>query len=166
MQNISTKVRWLIGLLVLLGLITTGIYFFSQYNKGTKNPSLPGFTPPSAQDSKDLGLTAAQKLFTDYPQFIKKTIIQQQIEGTLKVMDKNSWTIEAEGKTLTLANQSTNKIRYIKIPKTATGSAKVLVPVEIKAEDLKIGDLVSITQIIDWQTGKVTITGITVLSSR
>lgn len=163
MKNISTKVHWLIGLLVLLGLIIAVTYFLPQYNKGTKNPFLPEFTPPSAQDSKDLGLKAAQKLLTDYPQFVKKAFIQQQIEGTLKIIDENSWTIETEGKTLTLVNRNNNKIRYIKIPTVATGSAKVLIPTEIKAADLKIGDLLSITQMIDWQTGKVTITGITVL---
>lgn len=159
MENIPIKIRWLLGLLILLGLVMAGSYLYTK----SINNSLPEFTPLSKEDSKNLGVKAVQKMFDEYPQFTKKAFIQQQLEGTLKIIDENSWTIEAEGKALTLVNQGTNKVRLTKLPKTATGSTKILVPVEIKATDLKIGDLVSITQVIDWQTGKVTITGITVL---
>lgn len=158
MENFSTKVRLLLGLSLLAALIIGGSFL---YTKVVKKPA--STTIPSQKTAVSVGLQAAQKLLTDYPQFIKRTIIQQQIEGTLKIIDENSWTIETEGKTLTLVNRNSNKIRYIKVPAVATGSAKILIPTEIKAADLEIGDLVSITQIIDWQTGQVIVTGITVL---
>lgn len=166
MQNIPTKARWLIGLLALLGLVLAGTYFLPQYNKGIKNTSLPAFTPP-AKDSKGLGLKAAQKFSDNYSKFVKEAFIQQQVEGKLKAIEKNSWTLETEGQTLTLANQSTNKVRLSKLPKIASGSStKVVYPAEIKAEELKVGDLVSVTQVINWQTGAVVITNITVLPPR
>jgi|GEM_PF-2202709 hypothetical protein len=162
MGNIPIKIRWLLGLLVLLGLIVAGSYFIPRniINKS----SLPDFTPPPKEDAKDRGLKAAQKLANEYPKLIKRAFIQQQIEGTLKAKEENSWTIEAGGQTITLLNQSTNKVFLSKLPKVASkSSTPVIYPVEIKPEDLKVGDFISINQLIDWQTGQIIITGITVL---
>ncbi len=163
MRNIPTKFRWLLGLLILAGLIIAGSYY---YPRSTNKASLPNFAPPSKEDAKDRGISTAQKLSNEYPKLIKRAFIQQQIEGTLKAKEENSWTIEAEGQTLTLVNQNTNKIFLSKLPKIASGSSSsVIYPVEIKPEDLKVGDTVSVNQLIEWDSGQVMITGITVLSS-
>ncbi|MDO8576786.1 MAG: hypothetical protein Q7R82_00420 [Candidatus Daviesbacteria bacterium] len=157
-----TKLRFALGLLLLATLIIGGSFVYTQVSK---KPASPAATSPSQKPVElPSGLKAAQTMFTDYPQFIKKAFIQQQIEGTLKTVTENSWILEAKGKTLTLVSQGANKIRYTKLPKTATGSStQAIILTEIKPEEMKVGDLVSINQIIDWQTGKVTITGITVI---
>lgn len=168
MVNFPRK-TWLVIGILLLAVVAAAALFYNQIV--LKKPLF--FTPPSPEKPADTqadtqpGLTAAQKLLTDYPQFIKKAFIQQQIEGTLKAVSENSWTLEEKGKTLTLANQGTNQVRFTKLPKIATGSStKTVSPTEIKPEEVKIGDLLSISQMIDWQTGKITITGITVLPPR
>lgn len=163
MENFSTRVKFLLGFSLLAAFIIGGSFLYTKVIKK------PASTATTSQKTAELpsGLKAAQKMSADYPQFIKKAFIQQQIEGTLKAVTENSWTLEEKGKTLTLASQDTNKIRFTKLPKIATGSStKTISPTEIKPEEVKIGDLVSITQIIDWQTGKVTITGITVLPQK
>lgn len=164
MENSSAKVRWILGVLLLAAFIIGGSFF---YTRVVKQPISPIVTPPSQKTTDTQpGIKAAQKMFDEYPQFVKRTFIQQQIEGTLKSTIGNSWMLEAGGKSITLTNQGTNKIRYTKIPKIATGSAKVAAPTEIKPEEIKTGNLLLIDQIIDWQTGKVTIVGITVLPPR
>lgn len=159
MENSSTKVRLLLGFSLLAAFIIGGSFLYTKVIKKSASTATT-----SQKTAVSPGILAAQTMFTDYPQFIKKAFIQQQIEGTLKAVSENSWTLEEKGKTLTLASQDTNKIRFTKLPKIATGSStKTISPTEIKPEEVKIGDLVSITQIINWQTGQVTITGITVL---
>ncbi|MBI2252321.1 MAG: hypothetical protein HYU63_06230, partial [Armatimonadetes bacterium] len=115
------------------------------YTKVVKKPgsSIP---LPSLQKTTEgqVGLQAAQKLLDEYPQFVKRAFIQQQIEGTLKTTIGNNWMLEADGKSMTLTNQGTNKIRFTKIPKIATGSSKVNTPSEIKQEEIKTGDLLAI----------------------
>lgn len=163
MENFSPKLKWVLGVLLLSGLIIGSSFL---YTKVVKKPG--SSTPPSLQQTTNnqAGFKTAQKLFDDYPQFVKRAFIQQQIEGALKTTSGNNWTLESGGKSITLANQGTNKIRYTKIPKIATGSAKVAAPTEIKPEEIKTGDLLLVDQIIDWKTGKVTILGITVLPPR
>lgn len=164
MENSSAKARWILGVLILAALIIGGSFF---YTRVVKNSPQSKFTsPPPLKASNQAGVKAAQKLFDDYPEFVKRAFIQQQIEGTLKSTIGNSWMLEAGGKSITLTNQGTNKIRYTKIPKIATGSSKVATPSEIKPEEIKTGNLLLIDQIIDWKTGKVTIVGITVLPPR
>lgn len=164
MGSLSPKAKWILGVILLSGLIIGGSFF---YTKVVKKPgsSIP---LPSLQKTTEgqIGLQAAQKLLDEYPQFVKRAFIQQQIEGTLKTTIGNNWILEAGDKSITLTNQGTNKIRYTKIPKIATGSSKVTAPSEIKPEEIKTGDLLLIDQLIDWKTGKVTILGITVLSPK
>ncbi len=163
MDNLSPKIKWVLGVALLSGLIIGGSFL---YTKVIKKPG--SSTPPSFQRTADnqAGIKTAQKLFDEYPQFVKRAFIQQQIEGTLKSTIGNNWMLEAGGKSITLTNQGTNKVRYTKIPKIATGGAKVAAPSEIKPEEIKTGDLLLIDQIIDWKTGKVTILGITVLPKK
>lgn len=160
MENSSIKV-WILGILCLAVFIVGGSFL---YSKVAKNPLSPAVSLPSLQQTTDTpGFKTAQQMLTDYPQFVKRTFVQQQIEGTLKASNRNSWTLEAGGKTLVVTNQGDNKFRYTKLPKTASNSAQAVSPVEIKPADIKTGDLVLISQIIDWQTGQTTIVGITVL---
>lgn len=164
MGSLSPKAKWILGVILLSSLIIGGSFL---YTKVVKKPgsSIP---LPSLQKTSEgqIGLQAAQKLLDEYPQFVKRAFIQQQIEGTLKTTIGNNWILEAGGKSMTLTNQGTNKIRYTKIPKIATSSSKVTAPSEIKLEEIKTGDLLLIDQLIDWKTGKVTILGITVLSPK
>ncbi len=165
MDNSSAKIRWILGVLLLAALIIGGSFLYTRVAKKPISPIVPILIPPSQKTTDTQpGVKTAQKMLADYPQFVKRTFIQQQIEGTLKATTENSWTIEVSGKSLTLTNESTNKIHFTKLPKTATsGTTKTILPTEIKPEEMKVGDLVSINQLIDWQTGKVIITGITVL---
>ena len=165
MENSSAKIRWILGVLLLAAFIIGGSYLYTRVAKKSISPIV---TPPSQKTTDtQAGIKTAQKMFADYPQFVKRTVIQQQIEGTLKATSGNNWTIEAGGKSLTLVNDNTKQVRFTKLPKIATGSSnKAISPTEIKAEEVKIGDSLSISQLIDWQTGKVTIVGITVLPPR
>ncbi len=160
MGNLSTKTRFILGILLLTAFIVGGSYLYKVIGKPT---SLIPTTTTSQKTTVSTGLQATQKMLTDYPQFIKKTFIQQHIEDTLTAINANNWTLETGGKSLTISNQGNNTVRLTKLPQTASGSSQPVFPTEIKPQDLKIGDLVSITQVIDWQTGTVTITGITVL---
>lgn len=162
MGNPSTRL-WIFIFLLLAALIVGGSYL---YTKVAKKPLFP-LTPLSQQTAASSpGLQAAQSFLTNYPQFIKKTFIQQQIQGTLKNISPNNWTLESGNKTLTISNQGNNTVRLTKLPQVASSSSQSVSPIEIKPQDLKVGDVVSISQVIDWQTGAVTITGITVLPAR
>lgn len=156
-NNSVTKIWIILGVLIIA--LAGGIVIYTQnQNKG----SLPVFTSPSAQTALPLGLSKVQKMTATYPKLVK-TIIQQQIEGTLTAIDNNKWVIEQDGQTITLVQEGITEIQYYKLPPTATGSAKLSVPVAIKVKDLQIGNRISVYQTIDYQTGKTSITSIVVL---
>lgn len=160
MRNSSAKI-WLIVILFLAAFILGGSSFLNKtLNKFAPSPLAPSLN----QTQLSPGLSKIQKMIEAYPKLVKGTVIQQQIEGILKASALNSWTLEQDGQTITLNQEGAGTIHLFKLPKITTNSAKLSVPVEIKAKDIQIGDRVSVYQTIDYQTGKTTITGITVLA--
>lgn len=166
----QTKLGWLLGIL-LLALIAGGSLLF--YSNKLKKPISEVASPTTPVVNEEAGLKETRKMLKDYPTFVKKTFIQQQIEGRLKAFTKNSWVIEQNGRTLTLINGSDNKVRYSRMSKsntpkgvTATASSQPVLPVEIKPEELKAGDLISASVTYDWQTGKIMVGAITVLPAQ
>ena len=154
---------WLLIAVIIALLLGGGSYY---YTKVAQKPffSKKGTITPKSSVQSASGIRTAQEYANNYPQLVKQTFIQQQIQGTLTMINDNNWTIEAGGRSLTLSNQGANKVYITKLPKVASGSAqKVVSPTEIKPQDLKVGNEVVINLLIDWQTGKVTIVGITVL---
>lgn len=164
----QTKLGWLLGIL-LLALIAGGSLLF--YSNKLKKPISEVTSPTTPVVNEEAGLKETRRMLKDYPTFVKKTFIQQQIEGKLKAFTKNSWVIEQNGRTLTLINGSDNKVRYSRMSKSnlsagASPSSQPVLPVEIKPEELKAGDLVSASVTYDWQTGKIMVGAITVLPAQ
>ena len=155
MAKLSARV-WALILLFSTALILGGMFIYSNYK-----PTNP--LPPSLQNQLPAGLETIKSMTETYPNLIKGMIIQQQIEGTLKDITNNSWTLEQDGQTITLTQGIITPVQYYKLPKIATNSAKLSVPVDIKATDIKTGDRVVIYQILDYQTGKTTVTSVTLL---
>lgn len=90
-----------------------------------------------------------------YPNLIVRTGITQIFQGKLTAKGEDSWTIEKNGQTLTLTGENSPQIRYLKIVKNST--------TDVKFEDIKVGDEVSITRMTNWQSAKSSITSVTVL---
>lgn len=152
----------LCGLTVVFTLLILGMTFYPQiFSQKIKSPPMRRVTTPTPQKTGvPLGVQKAQTMAGTYPQLLKRTSIYQQFEGILRAKGENSWTLEKDAQLLTLTQEEKGEIRYGKI---ATSGAK---PVEITPQDLKIGDLVSVTQIINFQTGKARVVVITVLLPR
>lgn len=151
----------ILGGLIFLAIILFSLSYFKIINFKTASTPTPIASIP--QSNEATGLQKAKQLSTDYPQMVKRAFIQQQLQGTIKAVSENSWTIEKDGKTITLTNQTTNKVRFVKQSPSASGSAKILIAKEIKPEEVKPGDSVLIDQMTDWQSGQSTVTSITVL---
>lgn len=158
MDDSSTK-RVILIIVSLAVLTVVGSFL---YTKVVKKPALDSSllqqTPPLSASIRE-----AQKNLSTYPKFIKRTSIQQTIQGTLQSVTQTDWTLENEGKTMIVTNAGSNQIRYSKFSGIASSSAQAKPPVEISAKDLKAGDLVAISQSIDWETGKITILAVTVM---
>ncbi len=155
----------IIGSIVLLVIILFSLYYFKiiKFKTASTSPPAGGSIASIPQSNEPAGLQKAKQLSIDYPQMVKRAFIQQQLQGTIKAASANSWTIEKDGKSLTLTNQTTNKIRFVKQAQSTNGSTKTLTAKEIKPEEVKPGDLVLIDQMTDWQSGQSVVTSITVL---
>lgn len=162
MNNNRPVIVWLIlGVLVIV--FAGGAIFYAQTKKMSSS-QIPLGLPNQTQVPS--GVKEAQKTAETYPKLVKQSFIQQQVEGILKAATEKSWTLEQDGQTLTLTNEGTGKIRYTTFDKPATSSAQIIIPREIKREDVKIGSLVSVSRTIDWQTGQSAVVGITVLPQK
>jgi hypothetical protein len=152
------KILLVLGIVILVLLIVTGIYFYTQKNKS--------FTfIISILNSDPAGVKETKEMLAKYPNITKKVFINQQFQGTLTAVSGKSWVITADGQTVTLINNAANTIRYSKLPLNASVSATASA-IEIKAEDLKTGDKVTINRSIDWQTGQPTFASIVVVSTK
>lgn len=151
----STKLK-IIGVLFLAALIIGALFYTNSAKKLTS-------WLPISQIKSPAGLDKAQMITKTYPQLVKRAFIQQKIEGTLKAASDKSWTVEKAGQTLTLTNEGINKVRYFKIEKSATSSAQPTPPKEIPPQAIKIGDLVAISQTIDWESGNTMVVSVTLI---
>ncbi|MDO8728949.1 MAG: hypothetical protein Q7K26_03615 [bacterium] len=149
MENNSSKKIWTIMAVVIVAIIAGGVLYYLFL----KSPD-------------SLGIKDTKNMLTKYPQFIKKTSVQQQIQGIVQAINGNSWTLGINGQTITVTNEGKNQIHYSRFEKPATGSAQTIVPKAITAEEVQIGDMVSITRSTDWQTGKSLILSISVLPQK
>lgn len=130
-----------------------------------RNQKAPVTAPSSPQKTAVIqsGVAEAQTLAQNYPKLIRKTSIQQTIQGVLTSVEEKSWGVESGGETLVLKNEGNIKVRYARLPKEASLSGKPVTSLEIKPEELKIGNSVTISRMIDWQTGASFVAAITVL---
>lgn len=151
---------WLVLGLVIVA-VAAGIFVYTQ------NKKLSALIPSSTTLASDpAGVKQTKDAFSKYPKLTKRAFIQQQFQGTLKTMTGTSWTLEAEGQTITITSDAAANIRYSKLPKNATSSAQSAIPVEIKPGELKVGETVVVGRNIDWQTGTSSSVSIIVLSSK
>lgn len=143
-KNIFFSILITILILLLLGLIS-----YYLWTKGIIQNLLPKSSPK--------GFVKTQSIIKNYPNFVRNTRIFLSYEGTLTSIDpEKSWTIEKDGKQLTITNETASqKISYLK---SATQSSSL--SQNIYSDDFKFGDKVIINTLIDDQTGIVSVTSI------
>ncbi len=163
-MNINPSVKFFLILAAIIVVIAAGTFLYVRNKKSPASSVLPAL---SSVMSEPAGVRDTKDAFSTYPKIIKRASIQQQLQGKLKAVTETSWTLETEGQTVTFTSSgSVDKIRYFKFPKNATASAQPVIPLEVRAQDLQIGDTVSISKTVDWQTGASNVGAITIISSK
>lgn len=147
---------------ILVAIISLGVGFAGGFTlRGTLSlnnavPSEPAQVPTSP------GIKSAIQFNEDNPELVKKTFMQQIIEGTISTIEENGLTLEANGQTLTV-NDNASVTRYSKIGKVTAGNNQPTTPTQIQRRDLQTGDLVSVSRIVDLETDQVMVAGVTVM---
>lgn len=156
MNNFSLR-KFILPVIFIL-VVAGGIFFYFKTQESAK--TTPANT--ASTDSLPVGVSQAQKEAKDYSELVKKTSIQQSIEGVISTITNTTLTIESNGQSLQLLNEGSKTV-YAKLPKDASSSSKPVTAVPIKAEEVKVGDKVLVIRNLDSETGSSTIVAVTVL---
>lgn len=155
MNNFSVR-NFVLPVLFIL-IVLGGVFFYFKTQKSTKT------TPAiDTETSLPTGVAQAQKEAKNYSSLVKKTTVQQSIEGVISAITNTTLVVESNGQSLTLSNEGSKTV-YARLPKEATSGSKAVSAIPIKSSELKAGDKVLVIRNLDSDTGFSTIVAVTVL---
>lgn len=154
-SNRKGSKRFIVIFTVIFLLILSGVggYLLAGLTK-----EMPGLSVGVNQKTIPEGLVKAQSLLADYPSLVNRSGVQIVYNGTILSYEPGvKWTIESEGKSLTVINEKKSTVNHFR-----AGGSQGVAPTSIGTTDLKPGDEVAILSLVDLETGTETITSVMV----